>query len=118
MPAQKWEFCRLYVSNEQEHTGEGRSFEIGVYYLGAETRFYKLAELGKQIFQSNPFPKAMGLLGVAGWELVSVQHGLLTTRWNEAGAAVEQANWFSEIVAYFKRPVKPGRAVDEPRIVL
>jgi len=118
MPTQQWEFCRLYVSNEQELKGKGRSFELGVYYLGSEAKSYQLAELGKQIFQSNPFPKAMGLLGAAGWELVSVQHGLLTTRWNAAGAVLEQANWFTEIVAYFKRPVEPGRAIDEPKIVL
>lgn len=70
-----------------------------------------------EIRQRNPFTMAMGRLGGAHWELVSVQHGPSVTRlvWAHGGRDTGYLEP-DVIVAYFKRPVIAGRAVYEPKI--
>jgi len=69
----------------------------------------------------DPFAKAMGLLGGVGWELVSVQDGKVAISQSGESARFaerwETLSWRNK-VAYFKRRVVAGRAVDEPKLVL
>lgn len=58
--------------------------------------------------------KALGLLGGAGWELVSVQHG---NRFNE-NTWQDNGLIDGDKVAYLKRLVVSGRGVDEPQLNL
>jgi len=66
-------------------------------------------------WEYHPWERAIAVLGEGGWELVSVQHA------NSAGdmgggGEIDQTN----AVAYFKRPVKPGRPINgaKPRLAL
>ena len=55
------------------------------------------------------------MLGGAGWELVSVQHGVRGGGydWERISSLI----WTNR-VAYLKRAVIPNRPVDEPQLVL
>ncbi len=124
MAEQQWEYCQLSVYDRNEHSGlfggkKGRSYDCRVHYFGpAGIKHNQLTELGKLVFSPpvNPFSEAMGLMGAASWELVSVQHGNVVTEYTGQGIRGEIVHY--SIVAYFKRPVQPGRAVDEPKLVL
>jgi hypothetical protein len=65
----------------------------------------------------------MAQLGAGGWELVSLQHELVRNNAQVVNeqflASVHTGYSFAPFgVAYFKRPVEPGRAIDEPAIVI
>jgi hypothetical protein len=80
-----------------------------IYYLpNGEAEYRSLSELD-EVLPFNPFQKAIGQLGAAEWELVSMQHG--TDNALNAG----EIRW-SNSFAYFKRPCIPGRAVNEPKL--
>jgi hypothetical protein len=108
----RWEYCELWLDGVAAHDTLGRgkvsySYECYVIYSGHDGngKTQSLAELGN-VLPYHPWRRAMGLLGGAGWELVSVQHsspGNLRTQ---------------NKVAFFKRRVIQGRRVDEPRLVL
>jgi hypothetical protein len=116
MGQQQWEYCQLILWESKQHKARFGG-ESGFSY-GCELRYHstsgdiverRLAELDR-VIPTNPFRRAMALLGVAGWELVSVQHG--TT----AGTLYNGRILWDNVVAYFKRPVVPGRAIDEPEL--
>jgi len=108
MSEHQWEFCELSLfGGWWKQREKGWICNLWVQYYGQDRApSYHLAEAeGKnmKIWGYDPFAKAMGLLGVAGWELVSLE--------SEPGASDS-----GKRVAVFKRPVQSGRAVDEPKL--
>ena len=133
MTEQKWEFCELRLFSLQQIKinkgplkGQYESYYncVVVYYSPSGDAVSKqlpelLPENQIRPTKFNPFSKAMGLLGAAGWELVSVQHG---NRYSHGGGQVstveENGLVWTNKSAYFKRPILPGRAVDGPKLVI
>lgn len=117
MNGQQWEFCYLHLFDHEEVKGKGWKYDLHIHYMNAETEITNvLSEKGSKnakVWTYNPFRRAIGVLGSSGWELISVQHA------NWSGAYRNDC-WTSnyDIDAYFKRPVKQGRRVDEPKLVL
>jgi hypothetical protein len=109
---QLWEYCELHLYDSQRRDGAW-FYSLAIRYHSEHGRLRVLSTMDRQDSHGwavNPWAKAMGLLGQAGWELVSVQHGNLE--------AEHKALLRNEAVAYFKRPVQPGRGIDEPALVL
>ena len=108
----QWEYCMLAIKEwKRSKVGgrEGWTHDCWVVYQGpAYTKIHQLSELDKEIFDFNPFSRAMGLLGAAGWELITMQHGY----------GPDNSLRLDNKIAYFKRPVVEGRAVEEPPLVL
>jgi hypothetical protein len=57
-----------------------------------------------QLWPVNPWQSAIGILGSMGWELISIQ--------DKSDSRTLELN---RGIAYFKRPRKEGRKVDEPK---
>ncbi len=114
MEEQKWEYCQLSLYGLKAEK-DGTLYSLSVVYTYSEVKSITLAttEKGGRRFSYDPFRLAMGQLGSFGWEMVSVQHG----HWGTEVGGNETLLWWN-VIAYFKRPVKPGRNVDEPTIVL
>lgn len=117
----RWEYCELGLGSSREHKPgifggkQGRSYDCYIrYHTPEEPIFQMLAQLDEPI-PYNPFSKAIGLLGLAGWELVSVQHG---NSYGGQSSRNEDAILWNNQIAYFKRPVIPGRAINEPKLDL
>jgi hypothetical protein len=116
----QWEYCELQLSDQERHKAgmfggsEGWSFECAVYFYGAtgKIKYQQLAVL-KQAVAFNPFKKAMALLGMRGWELVSVQQASFGGRTRS-----DDSVSYDQRVAYFKRPVVAGRSESEPELAL
>ncbi len=129
MAHQQWEYCQLVLAKWEKHdkskgflkgTEDAWSYSCNIRYLSptGEEIFLELARLGfAETLPFNPFSRAMGLLGAAGWELASVQHGTLVATSTVTDFHWETLSWGNR-VAYFKRPVETGRAVNEPKLVL
>lgn len=69
----------------------------------------------------NPYYKAVGLVGGAGWELVSVEMARGFAWTDDEGREVMPYNTGMRPMArsaYFKRLVVVGRNVDEPALTL
>ena len=119
MAEQKWEFCELRISGlktDDQHTHA--LYEVHVFFFGEGGRVQILSnyegEYSKE-WKFNPWARAMGRLGLLGWELVSVQHATaLVSVGNICIGDIAEMN----CVAYFKRPVQPGRKANEPELVL
>jgi hypothetical protein len=112
----QWEYCRLNYHGAKEDRN-GSKYDVSITYLYHEELRRQLASRDKngRVFPYNPFYTAMGYLGYFGWELVSVQHGLGMAGY--VGSDSGGVRW-DNIVAYFKRPIKLGRRIDEPPLVL
>lgn len=125
MSKQQWEYCvvRLLAAVVRNVAADGSteiSYECNLQYIGSDgtSSSRKLAGLERRL-QYNPFEKALGVLGGAGWELVSVQHGIIP--FGDAqkidgvpiGGTVRAAD---NAIAYLKRSVMAGQAVDEPKL--
>jgi len=114
MNEQQWEFCYLRLYSYEEIKGKGRKYDLDIYCMNAETEINNILSekesKNAKVWIYNPFRRAIGLLGSSGWELVSVQHAEFSAT----------SSWLNDrnIAAYFKRPVKQGRRVDEPKLVL
>ena len=120
MEDRQWEYCQVNLWEAKEHKGRfgkesgfGYDCRLTYFSTGGETVTRVLAQVD-QILSTNPFHRVMGLLGLGGWELVTVQHGAL--EYAVAGVSTLPLAWFNAI-AYFKRPMAPGRAIDEPQLV-
>jgi hypothetical protein len=112
MAEQQWEYCELFLGKITEKKKKGFLCDCYLRYNSptGQSTLVLLATL-KEAVTYNPFTRAMGLLGGAGWELVSVQYG------NKSGWEInDDALIKSNRAAYFKRPVMTGRAVDEPKL--
>ena len=117
MAEQQWEYCELVLGSwREDKKRKGWCYDCYIrYYSPTGGRILRELATLESTVPYNPFAQAMALLGAAGWELVSVQHG------NTSGGP----HWCGEYtlvwdnrVAYFKRPVLSGRAVDEPKLAL
>ncbi len=112
----EWEYCQLWlIESREDKNKQGWNYNCGIQYNSGATQISRQLATLDSILTYGAFGKAMGLLGAAGWELVSVQHG------NKYGGQIpyqQHGLIWDNRVAYFKRPVVPGRAVDEPKLVL
>ncbi len=105
-----WEYCELWlVEAEWNHKKQQWSYDCSIRYHTVDGAAPRQLALPDQPLTINPFAKAMALLGAAGWEMVSAQHG------NTANGDIY---WWKSRVAYFKRPVVAGRAITEPELVI
>jgi hypothetical protein len=110
----QWEYCTLSLM-ELKFKKNLIYCDLSVSYLGVSNEFHfllsvmniKIESLKPKGWSYNPWNRAISLLGVGGWELVNIQHG-------SAPSVINMSN----AVAYFKRPIQPGRRVDEPKIEL
>lgn len=61
--------------------------------------------------------KTLARLGAAGWELVSIQHALPVEvppiKYGASAGGVSGYIERGQVIAYLKRPIQPGRAVDD-----
>jgi hypothetical protein len=123
MTAQQWEFCRLVLTStrEKRDTCTGLTYDCSVCYCGPTGPVTRQLAEHSENKQVNPFSAAMGSLGAAGWELVSVQHGISVfvpdASMGSSNAAKSGHLRWNNVVAWFKRPVRHGRPVDEPRLL-
>lgn len=111
-----WEYCALKLQGWQEKRGLW-FYSLRIQYFGERGGQYTLSEMeGKNAkdWKYNPWERAFGLLGVAGWELVNVIHGNHIPGNQASGGYLLGDN----AVAYFKRPIISVRRVDEPKLVL
>ena len=109
-------FCQVILG--QWHYDKGKRawyYDLAIRYFGPEGNYYQLSESqGKEArsWQYSPWDRLLGLLGLAAWEMVSVQHGIYVV----VGAGSTSGELRpSNASAYFKRPVQAGRRVDEPK---
>jgi len=128
----QWEYCRLSIADAKQHVkggilgiggevqGFGYNSSLTYYSISGETITEKLTT-NTEPTNLRPFSTAMGLLGAGGWELVSIQHGNLAA--TSKGTTPDTTLYWDTIswncvVAYFKRLVVAGRAVNEPQVRL
>jgi hypothetical protein len=121
MEGQQWEYCRLWIYGSQGVSKGLFGSDPNLYGYACDILYvstgsskgdsYALARLDKPL-NFNPFLRAIGLLGAAGWELVSIQHGTN----NSIGGEYEGSIIWDKCIAYFKRPSIPGRPVSEPKL--
>lgn len=117
-----WEYCAL-VSHASDADGQPGEWLCRVTWFtpsGAITRQLRDDAVD---FPVDAFERAMAQLGAGGWELVTFQHELVNLNARLGGdrylASVHTGYAFSPFgVAYFKRPLVAGRAIDEPGISL
>lgn len=115
-----WEYCALVSHAVESEDGEpGWRCRIS-YFTADGVRTVQLRE-PLDPFPTDSFERAMAQLGAGGWELVSLDHELVRTNIavGEGAfvAAVHTGYGFASFgVAYFKRPVREGRPIDEPAV--
>lgn len=111
----QWEYCQLIAAGRSEQHGE-TYYSVDLVFMGATVtsrRFASREGPDAAPWTANPWKQAIGMLGLAGWEMVNIQHG------DYAGRAAEGStlSW-NTVVAYFRRPVLPNRPITEPKISL
>jgi len=130
--AQQWEYCQLYMLGARIPTADSVPGARGA--VAAESHFHlHIVSIGpdgtyvrrdlvkfEDLLPDNPFYKAIGLLGGAGWELISVDvdRGPMWTDEVQEILPYRVGVTPSSRTAYFKRPVAAGRPVDEPHITI
>jgi hypothetical protein len=108
---EQWEYCFLYLGafyqrdNDVKNT-RGWICDLRIDFMGVETIGETLCtskyikdesdNVYYEFWPGNPWTAAIGMMGSFGWELVSIHSS-------------------DGLVAYFKRPRKFGRAVNEPK---
>ena len=118
---QKWEYCAL-VSHASEDRRAPQTWACRVSYFSTDgVKTSRVQDIG-EAYPSDVFERALAQLGNAGWELVSLHHELVRNNMNISGeeflATVHTGYTFSPFgVAYLKRPVQTGRAIDQPPVV-
>ena len=117
MTEQKWEYCSLHLQKDVKR------LQCWVEYCSA-TRGSIITVLAKTAadVSLDLYARVMAQLGAIGWELVNVQHGNLVV-YTVSGTYVDtliesslDTLSVSNKIAYFKRQVQAGRAVNEPKI--
>jgi hypothetical protein len=111
----QWEYCQLIAAGRGEMRGE-TYYSVDLIYMGSTVTSRQIASRegpAAAPWTTNPWKQAIGMLGLAGWEMVNIQHG------DYAGRAAENStlSW-NTVVAYFRRPVLPDRPITEPKISL
>jgi len=111
--SQAWEYCRLQL--DAGAYSKSQAVKQYPYYIRVQMEYFGATEPvstshmedSDQMERPNTvWGRSLGLLGAAGWELVSVNLGKV------------KDNTLVDATAYFKRPVEAGRRTDEPRIKL
>ena len=111
----QWEYCQLIAAGRNEIRGE-TYYSVDLVYMGSTLTSRRIASRegpAAAPWTTNPWKQAIGMLGLAGWEMVNIQHG------DYAGRAAENStlSW-NTVVAYFRRQVLPNRPITEPKISL
>ena len=111
----QWEYCQLIAAGRSELRGE-TYYSVDLIYMGSAVTSRRIASRegpAAAPWTTNPWKQAIGMLGLAGWEMINIQHG------DYAGRATENStlSW-NTVVAYFRRPVLPNRPITEPKISL
>jgi hypothetical protein len=118
---QRWEYCAL-VSHASEDRRAPQTWACRISYFTLEgVKTSQVKSVG-ETYPADAFERALAQLGDAGWELVSLHHELVRNNMNVTGeeflATVHTGYSFSPFgVAYLKRPVQAGRAIDQPPVV-
>jgi hypothetical protein len=114
----RWEFCQLFLDGRWEHKLQWY-YDLTISYIGdsgvVDEVLASTDPRNSRPFPENPWNIAMGKLGALGWELVAVQHSDRAVRSTQAQEFGISNSW---AIAYFKRKVRSGRAVNEPKLVL
>jgi hypothetical protein len=114
----RWEFCQLFLDGRWEHKLQWY-YDLRIVYISdgtvIEEELASTDPRTSRAFAENPWNLAMGKLGAFGWDLVAVQH---SDRASRSTAAQEFGISGSWAIAYFKRRIRTGRAVNEPRLSL
>lgn len=116
--SQQWAYAILSLTDRQAHdvdpeTGAtaGWSYQCDLTTTtptGA-TEKQPVARI-EQILDHDPFERMLGILGGAGWELVSIQHGIAPFGHVLSRSYGGNLVWNSR-VAYLKRPYLPGQGL-------
>ena len=106
-----FEYCRLVLDSGQYSQIQGRYpyfVRVSLDYYGANTvPSYKFnQDTDKMEGPDKTWGQMIGLLGAAGWEMINLT----------IGKAKDLS--ILEAMAYFKRPIEEGRAIDQPEIKL
>lgn len=116
---EQWEYCQLILGEWRYDKGKKAwYYDLSIRYFGPRHAFRTLSESqgkGAKPWPYNPWEMALGLLGLGGWEMVTIQHGLHVVV--GAGVTSGSLRWDNSS-AYFKRPVLAGRRIDEPELQL
>jgi hypothetical protein len=115
-----WEFCAVVSHATSTTRGQVDWICRVSYFTQAGVRTVILHDTGIAA-PTDVFERALAQLGAGGWELVSIDHELVRDVTPITGerflASVETGYSFSPFgVAYLKRPLMPGRRIDEPPI--
>lgn len=116
-----WEYCAL-VSHASEDRRSPQTWACRISYFALEGVMTSHVQNVGEAYPSDTFERALAQLGRAGWELVSLHHELVRNNMNVTGeeflATIHTGYSFSPFgVAYLKRPVQAGRAIDQPPVV-
>lgn len=116
MAIKKWEYCALYLGfvnfvEYKEIEKQGWLCDLSISYIGSSQHRETLSILSEYVEQKeylflwpfNPWERAIGTLGMMGWELVSIQHELTIHNYSNSGA-----------IAFFKRIKVEERDANEP----
>jgi hypothetical protein len=122
---QQWEYCELRLYSSKSHPTKGRrekrqwSYQCTLRYYSPQGEMLRvqLTTLNEPV-DFHPFGRAVGLLGARGWELVSTQYGISIGPDPDAPGSMREGGYirWDNRMAFFKRPVVEGRAVDEPKL--
>ena len=102
-----WEYCRLYVQDSYHNVHEDTySYDVQIWFMDSHGDVIErqIATM-EQSLPFDPWLKAIGLLGGCSWELVTVKVGAISEH--------HESLLLDNQVAYFKRPVIPGRPIDD-----
>jgi hypothetical protein len=129
----RWEHCQLVLigaTMPQPRTATlgaapipaETHYHVEVVYMGPEGAYVErqLADF-EQTLAYNPFYRVIGLLGGAGWELVSVgmdQHYAWDDAFGRVVVPYQAGLRPISRSAYFKRQVVTGSPVDDPQLML
>ena len=116
----QWEYCALVSHASVDHERQA-GWTCRVSYFTSDGVITRLVKDPHTLEPTDSFERAMAELGAGGWELVSLQHQLVSEHLRipheQYLASVQVGYSFSPFgVAYFKRAIEPGRAIDEPHI--
>ncbi len=109
----QWEYCRIQLDSGSY--GQKQTIGRYPYFVRVTLDYYGADYVGTEVFGEDTdqierpnkmWGQILGLMGMANWELVNVF----------TGPTKDLA--LVNVMAYMKRPVQPGRRVNEPKIVL
>jgi hypothetical protein len=111
MATQQWEYCEVCLAGYEERKQKVYYTLIVHFYAPNQVLRHQLADVKGLPFAANPYFQAIQLLGMAGWEMVSSQVA-------SAGDGFQSFAGFRWEQRYvmFKRPVEPGRALDDAKL--